>query len=133
MSKRAIGRVRAAEARLTASHRRLDGHFVPLGPICERCTRDTGGCCSLTVPLLWREADYRLLALGGGGMPEPLDETSGACPYLGPNGCRLPSERRPHICRSFLCDLAEEALAASLPEVRAEIRFLTAARSQLGG
>ena len=44
-----------------ASHERFRG----LGPVCGACTRETGGCCSLTVPLLWREADFRLMALGG--------------------------------------------------------------------
>jgi hypothetical protein len=125
-------RVRAAEGRLLESHRTLDVRFRMLGPVCGACTRDTGGCCSLTVPLLWREADFRLLALGGDETPRPLDETSGACPFLGLEGCRLPSERRPHICRSFLCEKAEQALGSELPSIRAELDRLGAARSQLG-
>jgi hypothetical protein len=125
-------RVRAAEGEMVALHRRLDGRFVPLGPVCAACTRETGGCCSLTVPLLWREADYRLMAVGGVRPPEPSAETPGQCPFLGDRGCRLPSERRPHICRSFLCDRAQAALGEALPQVRTDLEQLNQARSRLG-
>jgi hypothetical protein len=125
-------RVRAAETEMVRTHRRLDERFVPLGPVCAACTRETGGCCSLTVPLLWREADFRLLAMGAVRPPRPAAETAGACPFLGDQGCRLPSERRPHICRSFLCDRAQAALAETLPQVRTDLERLNEARSRLG-
>lgn len=124
-------RIRLAAERAVAAHRELDHLFHRLGPVCAACTQESGGCCSLTVPLLWREADFQLLAMGDAIVPEPLAETAGACPFLGPAGCRLPSERRPHICRTFLCDRAEAALGDGLPAVRAEIDDLTSARSQL--
>jgi hypothetical protein len=124
--------VREAEQRSIAIHRGLDERFRGLGPVCGACTRETGGCCSLTVPLLWREADFRLMALGETRVPGPERATPGACPFLTGEGCGLPSDRRPHICRSFLCERAEEALGAGLEPVRAEIGKLTAARSQLG-
>lgn len=127
-----VRRVRMAEERVVAAHRELDHQFSELGPVCGVCTRETGGCCSLTVPLLFREPDFRLLALGGAVVPSPVAETRGQCPFLGPTGCRLPSERRPHICRSFLCDTAEAALAERIGVVRDEIEELTAARSRLG-
>jgi hypothetical protein len=125
-------RVRQAADAMLRLHRRLDERFASLGPVCGACTRETGGCCSLTVPLLWREADYRLLALGEAAVPAPDPATAGACPFLGDLGCRLPSERRPHICRSFLCDRAQEALTNTLPEVRADLGQLNEARSRLG-
>jgi hypothetical protein len=125
-------RVREAADAMLRLHRRLDERFVSLGAICGACTRETGGCCSLTVPLLWREADYRLLALGEAVAPAPDPATAGACPFLGDLGCRLPSERRPHICRSFLCDRAQEALTTTLPEVRTDLGQLNEARSRLG-
>jgi hypothetical protein len=125
-------RVRAAEAETVRMHRRLDERFRPLGPVCAACTKETGGCCSLTVPLLWREADYRLMAMGGVRPPAPAAETAGACPFLGDRGCRLPSERRPHICRSFLCDRAQAALERTLPQVRTDLERLNEARSRLG-
>jgi len=127
-----VRRVQGAEERVVAAHRELDHQFSELGPVCGVCTRETGGCCSLTVPLLFREPDFRLLALGGAVVPSPLAETQGQCPFLGPMGCRLPSERRPLICRSFLCDTAEAALAERIGVVRDEIEELTAARSRLG-
>lgn len=126
-----LRRVREAADRAVAVHRSLDRRFAVLGPVCGACTRETGGCCSLTVPLLWREADYRLLALGAADVPEPDARTAGACPFLGLEGCRLPSERRPHICRSFLCERAEAALGEGLAAARAEVEELTTARSQL--
>jgi hypothetical protein len=125
-------RMRAAETEMLRLHRRLDQRFVTLGPVCAACTRETGGCCSLTVPLLWREPDYRLLAMGGVRPPAPAAGTPGACPFLGEHGCRLPSERRPHICRSFLCDRAQSALDATLPQVRTDLEQLNEARSRLG-
>lgn len=125
-------RVRQAEGAMLVLHRRLDQRFAILEPVCGACTRETGGCCSLTVPLLWREADYRLLALGDADVPSPDPATAGACPFLGELGCRLPSERRPHICRSFLCDRAQAALENTLPEVRADLGQLNEARSRLG-
>lgn len=126
-------RVLDAAAEMVAAHRQLDGRFGELGAVCASCTRETGGCCSLTVPLIWREADFRLLALGGVEVPAPLDATAGACPFLGDQGCRLPAERRPHICRSFLCERAEQALGDELPLVRADLKRLSDARSRLGG
>jgi hypothetical protein len=132
-SRAEIERIRAAAERAVAAQRALDVRFVPLGPVCGACTRDTGGCCSLTVPLLWREADYRLLALGPDDVPRPSDETSGACPFLGREGCRLPADRRPHICRAFLCERAEAALGDQLKTAWDEIGNLAQARSQLGG
>jgi hypothetical protein len=130
-SRSEIGRVRAAAERSVAAQDKLDRRFASLGPVCGACTRETGGCCSLTVPLLWRETDYRLLALGGNALPEPSDSTAGACPFLGQDGCRLPAERRPHICRSFLCEKAEAALGSELAAARQEIDELGVARSQL--
>jgi hypothetical protein len=125
-------RVRAAEQQSVAIHRALDERFRGLGPVCGACTRETGGCCSLTVPLLWREADFRLMALGRTAVPAADGATPGACPFLSLEGCGLPSERRPHICRSFLCERAEAALGPALEPIRAEIGRLTAVRSQLG-
>jgi hypothetical protein len=125
-------RTRAAVERAIASHQALDKEFERLGPVCGACTRETGGCCTLTVPLLWREADFRLLALGAVAPVWPASETPGTCPFLGVEGCRLPSERRSHICRSFLCERAEAALANHLGPVRQELARLGAARSQLG-
>jgi hypothetical protein len=130
-SRAEIERVRAAGEGAVAAERALDLRFVRLGPVCGACTRETGGCCSLTVPLLWREADYRLLALGDADVPAPDPQTPGACPFLGPQGCRLPSERRPHICRTFLCERAEAALGDDLGPARTEIEVFGAARSQL--
>jgi hypothetical protein len=130
-SRSEVGRVRAAAQRAVAAQGKLDRRFEQLGPVCGACTRETGGCCSLTVPLLWREADYRLLAIGSAELPEPSDATVGACPFLGLEGCRLPADRRPHICRSFLCEKAEAALGSELAAARREIDELGAARSQL--
>jgi hypothetical protein len=130
-SRAEVERVRTAEERAVAAERALDLRFIRLSPVCGACTRETGGCCSLTVPLLWREADYRLLALGNADVPAPDPQTAGACPFLGPEGCRLPSERRPHICRTFLCERAEAALGDELGPARNEIEVFGAARSQL--
>ena len=126
-------RLADAERRAMEAHRALDKRFEILGSVCRTCTRETGGCCTLTVPLIWREADYRLLALDDGAVPLPAGETAGACPFLGTMGCRLPANRRPFICRSFLCDRAEAALGDNLPLVRRELLQLANARSQLGG
>ena len=122
-----------AEKKAMEIHRTLDKKFESIGSVCGACTRETGGCCTLTVPLIWREADFRLLALGSGSVPVPEKETAGACPFLGTIGCRLPADRRPFICRSFLCDRAEAALGDGLSLVRRELITLGNARSQLGG
>lgn len=125
-------RVLEAAAEVVSAHRSLDRRFADLGSVCAACTRETGGCCSLTVPLIWREADFRLLALGGVEAPSPDEANGGSCPFLGDTGCRLPSDRRPHICRSFLCERAEAALGDGLGAVRADLQLLNAARSRLG-
>ncbi|TAK24635.1 MAG: hypothetical protein EPO26_05310 [Chloroflexota bacterium] len=125
-------RIREAESECVATHQTLDRAFAPLGPVCGACTAETGGCCSLTVPLIWREVDFRLLAMDDRPLPEPSTEIPTACPFLGETGCRLPSDRRPHICRVFLCDKAENALSDRLPPIRQSIDRLTKARSRLG-
>ncbi len=126
-------RIRVAERQAITAHRVLGKRFELLGPVCGECTRESGGCCTLTVPLLWREADFRLLALGNDDVPEPAVDTAGACPFLGLTGCRLPADRRPFICRSFLCDRAEATLGDGLSQVRRDLLQLGNARSQLGG
>ncbi len=130
-SRAALRRLHDADRRAVAAQRALSRRFQPLGPVCGACTRETGGCCSLTVPLLWREADYRLMALGAVEPPSPNDDTPTGCPFLGAAGCRLPAERRPHICRAFLCEKAEAALGGELEAAWAEIGDLATARSQL--
>jgi hypothetical protein len=130
-SRTAIRRLHDADRRAVAAQQALSRRFEPLGPVCGACTRETGGCCSLTVPLLWREADYRLMALGAVEPPAPNDDTPTSCPFLGAAGCRLPAERRPHVCRAFLCEKAEAALGEELQAAWTEIGDLATARSQL--
>jgi hypothetical protein len=95
-------RIANAESKMVNLHRQLDDAFRPLAPVCGACTRETGGCCTITVPLLWREADFHLLGTGSGDVPDPVAMPPGACPFLGTDGCRVASERRPYICRTFL-------------------------------
>lgn len=130
-SRAEIRRIHDAASRAVSAQERLDRHFIPLGPVCGACTHETGGCCSLTVPLLWREADYRLLALGQAEIPAPSPDTPGACPFLGRQGCRLSPIHRPYICRSFLCERAEQALGDDLDTAHAEIGELARARARL--
>ncbi len=133
-SRRGVGdrqRIRAADQTCVNLHRALDLRFVPLQPVCGACVRSTGGCCTITVPLIWRENDFRLLAFDAPPPVVPDRALAGACPFLGASGCRLPSDRRPHICRSFLCESAEAALGTALEGTRGEIERLTRARAQL--
>jgi len=133
-SRRGVGdrqRIRASEQACLDLHRALDLRFRPLQPVCGACVRQTGGCCTITVPLIWRENDFRLLAFDTPAPMVPDPALAGACPFLGASGCRLPSERRPHICRSFLCESAEAALGTTLEGTRGQIERLTRARSQL--
>ncbi len=52
-----------------------------------------------------------LLSFARHGTPLPAADFSCACPFLDPQGCKLPVSGRPYNCITFICDRIEDALA----------------------
>lgn len=82
---------------------------LALAPAMERlcaatCPRCLDPCC-VRARLWWGFADLAFLHLAG--LPLPLEQMAyapgGACPHLGPHGCRLARPFRPWVCDWHLC------------------------------
>ncbi len=106
-----------------------------LAPAMERlcaatCPRCLDPCC-VRARLWWGFEDLAFLHLAG--LPLPLEQISyapgGACPHLGPHGCRLPRLLRPWVCDWHLCP-EQKARLDHWPQVqrRELIRGLEEAR-----
>jgi hypothetical protein len=88
-----------------------------LAPFMERlcaatCPRCLDPCC-VRARLWWGFADLAFLHLAG--LPLPLEQISyapgGACPHLGPSGCRLDRPLRPWVCDWHLCPAQKARLS----------------------
>ena len=91
--------------------------------ICAACG---GDCCRVG---RYHPTSLDLLAcIAREEFPLAPDFASGACPFLGPAGCRIAPSRRPFPCVSFICEQIEARLSgdavARLHQVEEEVRLL---------
>ena len=98
--------------------------------VCAACS---GACCRVGK---YHPTPVDILGcIAAGELPVLPDFSSGACPFLGPAGCRIAPSRRPCTCVVFVCDHIEGRLSggdlARLSRLEEELRCLggeTAAR-----
>ena len=116
----------AAPARELA--RELAAARQALAPFMERlcaatCPRCLDPCC-VRARLWWGFADLAFLHLTD--LPLPLQQISyapgGACPHLGPHGCRLERPLRPWVCDWHLCPEQKVRLGQWDEEERRELQ-----------
>lgn len=72
------------------------------------CTDCLGGCCG------HGSFHFNLANLLGylvSGTPLFTPDFNSSCPYIGPQGCRIPVELRPFNCVTFICELVEANLS----------------------
>ncbi|BEQ17075.1 hypothetical protein [Desulfoferula mesophila] len=100
---------------------------LALAPFMERlcaatCPRCLDPCC-VRARLWWGFADLAFLHLAG--LPLPLKQISyapgGACPHLGPHGCRLARPLRPWVCDWHLCPAQKARLGGWQEAERREL------------
>ncbi len=91
----------------------------------EACAVCRDNCCSCGK---YHLSLVNLLAYLDAGESFPLPDFSCTCPMLGAAGCRLPPQRRPYTCITFICGTVEERLRPAERQrfytVEAELRTL---------
>ena len=110
-----VARIGALQLELDRLFRAIDGPSV-----CAGCR---GGCCSRA---RHHATLTNLLSYLLAGEEPPLPDFGLTCPYLGPQGCRMPVARRPFTCVIFLCEPLDArldgALRADYARTEAELR-----------
>ena len=91
-----------------ALQERLQALFVAAGgpTLCRDCD---GACCGCGRNHLTLG---NLLAMLLAGDEPPAPDWSAPCPWLGADGCRLGTPRRPFNCVSFICEAVEARLSS---------------------
>ena len=97
-------------ARIGELQTELDRLFQSIdGPtVCADCR---GECCSRA---RHHATLTNLLSYLLAGEELPVPDYALTCPYLGPQGCRIPVARRPFTCTIFLCEALDARLTGSL-------------------
>ncbi|OGR30476.1 MAG: hypothetical protein A2091_12345 [Desulfuromonadales bacterium GWD2_61_12] len=72
------------------------------------CAACNDSCCSCGK---YHLTLVNLLAYLDAGEPFPPPDFSCTCPMLGVAGCRLPPQRRPYTCITFICGTVEDRLS----------------------
>jgi hypothetical protein len=94
-----VGRIGELQNELDRLFRSIDGPAV-----CAACL---GECCSRA---RHHATLTNLLSHLLAGDEPPVPDYALTCPYLGPEGCRLPVSRRPFTCVIFLCETLDVRL-----------------------